>query len=64
MGLGFKNLFLSQGISKLIIFIKEYESNSLSSPLINATFEVVLVNVRIGDYYLFRLDYEIFQYLL
>ena len=48
MGLGFKNLFLTQGVSKIVMFLEEREANSLSKPLINATFEAALMNVGVG----------------
>ena len=64
MGLGFKNLFITQGISKLTMFMEERSSNTLSNPLVNTNFKAALINIRIGGYYLFGLNYDKFQYLL
>ena len=64
IGLGFKNLFHTQGISKLIIYMKEKGSNTLASILVNANYEAALVNLRIRGYSLFNADYKTFQYLL
>ena len=58
IGLGFKNLFHTQRISKLTIFIEEQVSDTLFSLLIKTNFEAELVNLGIGGYYLFRVDYE------
>jgi len=64
MGLGFKNLFVTQSISKLTMFIEERDSNSLSNHLVNTNLEAAIINVGIGRYYLFSLDYDAYHYLL
>ena len=64
MGLGFKNLFHTQGISKLTMHIEERESNTLASTLVNANYEATLINLGIRAYSLFSTDYKTFQYLL
>jgi len=62
--LSFKNLFHTQGISKLTIYMEERESDTLASILVNANYKAALVNLGIGGYSLFNTNYKTFQYLL
>jgi len=61
MGLGFKNLFYTQGIAKLVYFIEERRKDSLARPLLQANYEAALINIGIERYKLFDISYDLFH---
>ena len=64
IGLGFKNLFHTQGISKLTMYMEERGSDTLASILVNANYKAALINLGIRGYSLFNANYKTFEYLL
>ena len=58
------NIFIIQGIEKVVLWIEEYVSNSLTGPFLRANYEAALIHLGIGGKQLFNLEYEIFGSLL
>ena len=64
MGLDITNLFLTQGIWKVAMFIEERDILKHSVLMIRASYEAALIHLGIGDRNLFKSDYNFFKVLL
>ena len=64
MRLGFRNVYYSQGITKLVWYLEKRNSSYLAGSLLRASFKSALVNIGIGGYGLFNLNCNTFHILL
>ena len=64
LGLGLYNVFITQSIEKVVLWIEQYASDSLTGPFLRANYEAALIHLGIGGKQLFNLEYEIFGSLL
>ena len=64
LGLGLDDLYISQGLDKIIFFMEEINGKSMSRPLLRANFEWAMIHVGIGEKSLFDINYNDFGHLL
>jgi hypothetical protein len=64
VGLSLYNVCLTQGIEKVIMWIEEKNSDSLSGPLLRANYEAALMQLGIEGKKLFSLDFITYGNLL
>ena len=62
--LGLYNPFITQGIEKIVLWMKEKVLSSLTGPMLRANYKAVLIHISIGGKQLFRLDFDTFRQLL
>ena len=58
MGLGFKNIFLTQEVDKLALFLEEHNRGGIASKLLQENFELDLLYDGVGEIGLFRLHVD------
>ena len=64
LGLGLDDLYVSQGIDKVIFYIEEIDGNSMSRPLLRSNMEWAMIHIGIGNCSLFDINYDHFGHLL
>ena len=64
LGLGLDNLYVTQGIDKVTIYMEEINGSSMSTPLLRSSMEWAIIHVGIGGKSLFDLDYTTYGHLL
>ena len=64
LGLGLHDVFITQGIEKVSLWIEEHASDSLTGPILRDNYEASIIHVRIGGKKLFSLEHETLGSLL
>lgn len=64
LGLGLDNVYISQGIDKVIFYMEEINGSSMSRNLIRANLEWAMIHVGIGETNFFTLDFDKYGHLL
>ena len=64
LGLGLDDLYVTQGIDKVILYMEEINGTSMTTPLLRANLEWAMIHVGIGERNIFDLDFDAFGHLL
>ena len=64
LGLGLDDLYVNQGVEKVIFYLEQINSTSMSRNLLRSNMEWAMIHVGIGDKNLFEIPFKPFGYLL